>query len=79
MCIKSSPFKGRGRGGVCIVITHHCFRFLEKFAAKIQKRFDLLSLFSLFFVMVLQKGGFSLGLDRLLTLMNANYLPFHCL
>jgi len=35
MCIKSSPFKGRGRGGVCIVIIHVCFRFIEKFAAKI--------------------------------------------
>ena len=35
MCIKSSPFKGRGRGGVCIVIIHVCFRFIEKFAAKV--------------------------------------------
>ena len=34
----SPPFKGRGRGGVCIVITHHCFRVLEKCAAKIRKK-----------------------------------------
>ena len=32
---RSPPFKGRGRGGVCIVIIHVCFRFIEKFAAKI--------------------------------------------
>jgi len=63
-------------GSVLLLLTI-AFAFSKSLLQRYKKDSTCCHYFSLFFVMVLKKEGFSFDLDRNLALKNANYLPFH--